>query len=407
MSHAATVKAERGSKVSICIGCMGVINDQYKLRVAPDMEWHAACLKCVDCNQFLDEYCSCFVRNGKTYCKRDYERLFGAKCDKCERMFEKTDLVMRARTKIYHLDCFRCTGCAKQLLPGEEFALNEDGLYCQDDFDQLQKKANVENNNTININKNDIKTECVESKPIIRKERREGKTTRIRTVMNEKQLHTLRTCYTANCRPDALMKEQLVEMTGLSPRVIRVWFQNKRCKDKKRAILFKYMQNEKDKQQALQGITGVPMVASSPIRHDGGPMGPVGHNGYMTGSPHDVTAYQPPWKALTEFSLTHDLDRLDPTTPEYQHLLQQMHGYGAEMCPVPDFPGPGFPPSHHQQGPPQHTPPHLGGPTHHHQQVESKYSPGSFDDSVHSDSYFSYFESDDSMTPLSSTTSPI
>ena len=29
------------------------------------------------------------------------------------------------------------------------------------------------------------------------------------------------------------MKEQLVEMTTLSPRVIRVWFQNKRCKDKK------------------------------------------------------------------------------------------------------------------------------------------------------------------------------
>lgn len=32
------------------------------------------------------------------------------------------------------------------------------------------------------------------------------------------------------------MKEQLVEMTGLSPRVIRVWFQNKRCKDKKVSI---------------------------------------------------------------------------------------------------------------------------------------------------------------------------
>lgn len=48
------------------------------------------------------------------------------------------------------------------------------------------------------------------------------KTTRVRTVLNEKQLHTLRTCYGANPRPDALMKEQLVEMTGLSPRVIRV-----------------------------------------------------------------------------------------------------------------------------------------------------------------------------------------
>jgi len=54
----------------------------------------------------------------------------------------------------------------------------------------------------------------------------------------------LRTCYNANPRPDALMKEQLVEMTGLSPRVIRVWFQNKRCKDKKKAILMKQMQQQ-------------------------------------------------------------------------------------------------------------------------------------------------------------------
>lgn len=35
------------------------------------------------------------------------------------------------------------------------------------------------------------------------------------------------TFFNANPRPDALVKEQLVEMTGLSPRVIRVWFQNK------------------------------------------------------------------------------------------------------------------------------------------------------------------------------------
>lgn len=74
----------------------------------------------------------------------------------------------------------------------------------------------------------------------------DGKPTRVRTVLNEKQLHTLRTCYSANPRPDALMKEQLVDMTGLSPRVIRVWFQNKRCKDKKRAIAMKQqLQQEK------------------------------------------------------------------------------------------------------------------------------------------------------------------
>jgi len=78
------------------------------------------------------------------------------------------------------------------------------------------------------------------------------KTTRIRTVLNEKQLHTLRTCYGANPRPDALMKEQLVEMTGLSPRVIRVWFQNKRCKDKKRSMLMKQLQLQQQQQQQQQ-----------------------------------------------------------------------------------------------------------------------------------------------------------
>ncbi len=64
---------------------------------------------------------------------------------------------------------------------------------------------------------------------------RKDKTTRMRTVLNEKQLLTLRTCYGANPRPDASMKEQLVEMTQLSPRVIRVWFQNKRTNQSRKS----------------------------------------------------------------------------------------------------------------------------------------------------------------------------
>lgn len=61
-------------ELSNCVGCGGQIHDQYILRVAPDLEWHAACLKCQECRQFLDERCTCFVRDGKTYCKRDYVR---------------------------------------------------------------------------------------------------------------------------------------------------------------------------------------------------------------------------------------------------------------------------------------------------------------------------------------------
>ncbi|KAL7045358.1 hypothetical protein ACKWTF_002212 [Chironomus riparius] len=282
--HPANIKKQR---MSLCVGCGVQIHDQYILRVAPDLEWHAACLKCQECRQFLDESCTCFVRDGKTYCKRDYVRLFGTKCDKCGNSFSKNDFVMRAKTKIYHIECFRCSACSRQLIPGDEFALRDgDSLYCKDDHDVLEKSTqtninSIEHNNnnallnnnnnntisTINSNSNHNSTTLSNSNnhsselgslsesesesgshKSVRKPSgpSDGKPTRVRTVLNEKQLHTLRTCYGQNARPDALMKEQLVEMTGLSPRVIRVWFQNKRCKDKKKAIQMKMqMQQEK------------------------------------------------------------------------------------------------------------------------------------------------------------------
>lgn len=84
---------------------------------------------------------------------------------------------------------------------------------------------------------------------------------RVRTVLSEQQLQTLRTVYASNPRPDALLKEHLVELTGLSPRVIRVWFQNKRCKDKKKAIQAEALarqqqQAQQSKQPLAQGKVG-------------------------------------------------------------------------------------------------------------------------------------------------------
>lgn len=76
----------------------------------------------------------------------------------------------------------------------------------------------------------------IADKSTSRRSSTDQKTPRIRTVLTEQQLQTLRTVYQTNPRPDALLKEQLCELTGLSPRVIRVWFQNRRCKDKKKAL---------------------------------------------------------------------------------------------------------------------------------------------------------------------------
>ncbi|BES91102.1 insulin gene enhancer protein, partial [Nesidiocoris tenuis] len=60
-------------------------------------------------------------------------------------------------------------------------------------------------------------------------------------------------------------------------------------------------------------MQGIPMVASSPVRHES----PLGMN------PIEVTSYQPPWKALSDFALHTDLDRLDPSAPPFQHLVSQ------------------------------------------------------------------------------------
>ena len=60
-------------------------------------------------------------------------RLFGTKCEKCTRSFAASDFVMRAKNKIFHLECFRCVACDKQLVHGDEFALRPDGLFCKED----------------------------------------------------------------------------------------------------------------------------------------------------------------------------------------------------------------------------------------------------------------------------------
>ena len=101
---------------------------------------------------FLDENCTCFVRDGKTYCKKDYVRLFGTKCDKCGCAFGKNDYVMRANKKIFHLECFRCVACERQLIPGDSFALKDEGLYCNEHHKVCDKSEDGgENNNNKNI----------------------------------------------------------------------------------------------------------------------------------------------------------------------------------------------------------------------------------------------------------------
>ena len=81
---------------------------------------------------------------------------------------------MRARNKIYHIDCFRCVACSRQLIPGDEFALREDGLFCKADHDVVERASTTSltptgsspddsKNSTFNNNNNETKNGILSS----------------------------------------------------------------------------------------------------------------------------------------------------------------------------------------------------------------------------------------------------
>lgn len=54
---------------AVCAGCHRLITDRFLLRVTGGL-WHEACVRCAACGDALRN--SCFLRDRKLYCKRDY-----------------------------------------------------------------------------------------------------------------------------------------------------------------------------------------------------------------------------------------------------------------------------------------------------------------------------------------------
>ena len=62
-------------------------------------------------------------------------RRFGTKCGGCSLEISPNELVRRARSRVYHLKCFTCLVCRKQLSTGEElYMLDENRFICKEDY---------------------------------------------------------------------------------------------------------------------------------------------------------------------------------------------------------------------------------------------------------------------------------
>ncbi|TNN25594.1 LIM homeobox transcription factor 1-beta [Liparis tanakae] len=63
-------------------------------------------------------------------------QLFATKCSGCLEKISPTELVMRALESVYHLGCFCCGVCDRQLCRGDEFVLKEGRLLCKSDYER-------------------------------------------------------------------------------------------------------------------------------------------------------------------------------------------------------------------------------------------------------------------------------
>uniref|UniRef100_A0A3P8UFD9 LIM homeobox transcription factor 1, alpha n=1 Tax=Amphiprion percula TaxID=161767 RepID=A0A3P8UFD9_AMPPE len=120
--------------MAVCAGCHRLIRDRFLLRVTDGL-WHEECVRCAACGDALRN--SCFLRDRKLYCKRDYAALFAVRCGGCSEAVSPAELVMRAGAAVFHLRCFTCSVCSCRLQTGQRCVLREGQLLCaRDDYHQ-------------------------------------------------------------------------------------------------------------------------------------------------------------------------------------------------------------------------------------------------------------------------------
>ncbi|XP_026195855.1 LIM/homeobox protein LMX-1.2-like [Anabas testudineus] len=241
---------------AVCEGCTRVISDRFLMRV-DDASWHEDCLQCAACQQPLTA--TCYTRASKVYCREDYQRLFATKCSSCLEKIAPTEFVMRALESVYHLSCFCCCVCERQLCKGDEFVLKEGQLLCKSDYERERELLNTVSPENSDSDKSededvDVKTE---KGPATGKGSEDSKDPRRpkrpRTILTTQQRRAFKASFEVSSKPCRKVRETLAAETGLSVRVVQVWFQNQRAKMKKLARRQQQQQEQHNSQRLGQG----------------------------------------------------------------------------------------------------------------------------------------------------------
>ena len=218
-----------------------------------ELTLHEQCLACSVCHEPLEE--TCYAKLGQLYCRQDYAKMFGPKCGGCNSSFTWGEGVQRLGELAFHVDCFKCNVCKCMLETGMQHGAGHMGEpLCQEHFHKMKedmsetkKEMEEEEDEEERLTSLRSKSSFPESpeksdkeeneeeddKEDEKKEGKDGKRRGPRTTIKAKQLEMLRTVFNQTPKPTRVVREQLAKDTQLPMRVIQVWFQNKRSKEKR------------------------------------------------------------------------------------------------------------------------------------------------------------------------------
>ncbi|KAM7371781.1 hypothetical protein PAMP_008991 [Pampus punctatissimus] len=254
----------------LCAGCESPIADRFLLRVN-ERSWHETCVKCTkmlpqmipddDFESSGDKEAITFIhiytiiihvekKNPKTN-----RRLFVRKCSACLQVIGRSELIMRVLGQVYHLGCFSCCECERRLQRGDEFVLKEGQLLCRMDYEKEREMlAAISPTPTESVKSEDEDGGGGSGGGKGGDEGKEHKRSkRPRTILTTQQRRAFKASFEVSAKPCRKVRETLAAETGLTVRVVQVWFQNQRAKMKKIARRQQQQQQQQQEQEQLGG----------------------------------------------------------------------------------------------------------------------------------------------------------
>ncbi|TRY98899.1 hypothetical protein DNTS_026557 [Danionella cerebrum] len=240
----------------VCAGCHELIRDRYLLRVHERL-WHERCLHCARCREPLTH--SCFLRDDTLYCKRDYQRLFRARCRGCSELLCPSELVMPAGNTLFHLHCFCCSVCGCRLQKGQRCVFSGDKLFCVAHYHQQHQDSpsTTDSGKSEDVEEDDNDEDNIKAagEAILAGDVEHKRAKRPRTILTTQQRRAFKASFEVSSKPCRKVRETLAAETGLSVRVVQVWFQNQRAKMKKLARRQQQQKQTMSPQEKMDGQT--------------------------------------------------------------------------------------------------------------------------------------------------------